>query len=592
MDKILITEAVNPENITLVSTDEGFSVQLIENTTESPLVMEITNPVLIPGIKGDTGDQGIPGIPGTTDHHLLTNLNLDDHPQYVKKSGDIMLGALQLANQVDAIKSGDYPVYIKSNATMGTGSGVGMVFDSANAISEEGDKLFAINSGGSEKINYRTYYDYNDGTHFEGLLVKSRMAVGKNSAVDQTAIINVVDTVVPNTVTMANPGGAVNVETTINFNSMLGGMAAFKINAIATGNGMLPFPSGQIAIVTQSSAGSWGANLNAESPAVYKGQFKSTAGASLLGNFISVFQSKKPVFAVGVTPRNYDGVYNGFEAQSANGTVAGKLWAKSYGFYAHPQLGTIEGAGIYIEGISIENWHSSHYGIVLNGNTPTDSIVFGTARSAVMYYNGTNFIINPKKAGSGKVQVTGSIIIDNQIFIGGSGSGVLGGTGMSGQAVIDVDNANPLKVCFATRRSENTTATLGSQWLGGRQRGTLASPATIVSGDNLLTQNFYAYDGIDYTISSQIVADCEGTIANNQVPGKLTFKTANSSGALTERLKIDSAGNITQSTGLYNPPQYSTAEAPAYTKGGVYFDTTLNKLRVGGATDWETITSA
>ncbi len=31
--------------------------------------------------------------------------------------------------------------------------------------------------------------------------------------------------------------------------------------------------------------------------------------------------------------------------------------------------------------------------------------------------------------------------------------------------------------------------------------------------------------------------------------------------------------------------------APAYVKGGIYFDTTLNKLRVGGATAWETVTS-
>jgi hypothetical protein len=36
---------------------------------------------------------------------------------------------------------------------------------------------------------------------------------------------------------------------------------------------------------------------------------------------------------------------------------------------------------------------------------------------------------------------------------------------------------------------------------------------------------------------------------------------------------------------------YTTATAPAYVKGALYFDTTLNKLRVGGATAWETITS-
>jgi hypothetical protein len=43
--------------------------------------------------------------------------------------------------------------------------------------------------------------------------------------------------------------------------------------------------------------------------------------------------------------------------------------------------------------------------------------------------------------------------------------------------------------------------------------------------------------------------------------------------------------------GVLIPVQYTTAAAPGYIKGGIYFDTTLNKLRVGGATGWETITS-
>jgi hypothetical protein len=43
---------------------------------------------------------------------------------------------------------------------------------------------------------------------------------------------------------------------------------------------------------------------------------------------------------------------------------------------------------------------------------------------------------------------------------------------------------------------------------------------------------------------------------------------------------------------LYDgPTQYTTASAPPYKKGAMYFDTTLNKLRIGGATHWETVTS-
>ena len=48
---------------------------------------------------------------------------------------------------------------------------------------------------------------------------------------------------------------------------------------------------------------------------------------------------------------------------------------------------------------------------------------------------------------------------------------------------------------------------------------------------------------------------------------------------------------VINQNGVMIPFQAPTASAPTYVKGGIYFDTTLNKLRVGGATAWETITS-
>ena len=43
--------------------------------------------------------------------------------------------------------------------------------------------------------------------------------------------------------------------------------------------------------------------------------------------------------------------------------------------------------------------------------------------------------------------------------------------------------------------------------------------------------------------------------------------------------------------GLIFPVQAANASPPAYVKGAMYFDTTLNKLRIGGAAGWETVTS-
>jgi hypothetical protein len=69
----------------------------------------------------------------------------------------------------------------------------------------------------------------------------------------------------------------------------------------------------------------------------------------------------------------------------------------------------------------------------------------------------------------------------------------------------------------------------------------------------------------------------------------------------TERMRVHSSGGVSigntvdsgaaslNVSGLIFPQQ--AASAPTYQKGAIYFDTTLNKLRVGGATGWETITS-
>jgi len=55
--------------------------------------------------------------------------------------------------------------------------------------------------------------------------------------------------------------------------------------------------------------------------------------------------------------------------------------------------------------------------------------------------------------------------------------------------------------------------------------------------------------------------------------------------------KVDVIGNIKLS-GIHILGQYTTATEPAYVKGAQYFNTTLNKMRIGGATVYETVTSS
>lgn len=69
---------------------------------------------------------------------------------------------------------------------------------------------------------------------------------------------------------------------------------------------------------------------------------------------------------------------------------------------------------------------------------------------------------------------------------------------------------------------------------------------------------------------------------------KLNYGGNPSSG--TNVLKITTAGVVTVA-GTFTPQKATTAGAPAWVNDAMYFDTTLNKLRIGGAAGWETVTS-
>lgn len=167
-----------------------------------------------------------------------------------------------------------------------------------------------------------------------------------------------------------------------------------------------------------------------------------------------------------------------------------------------------------------------------------------------------------------------------------------------------------------------------------KARGTAASPSVVSAGDQLGSFNFVGYDGSAYSTGVTVTGVTEGTIGTSKMPSHLKISTADaSSGVVTEGLRVDSyrvvtlggintapalkvtpvasqarwievtgatsstdptigtsGGNLACSA-VFMPVQATTAGAPAYVLGGMYYDTTLNKLRIGGATAWETVTS-
>ena len=77
-------------------------------------------------------------------------------------------------------------------------------------------------------------------------------------------------------------------------------------------------------------------------------------------------------------------------------------------------------------------------------------------------------------------------------------------------------------------------------------RGTDANSYTILqSGDGVGSVIFGGADGTQFTPAAQITAAVDGTPGANDMPGRLVFNTtADGAGSATERMRIDSSGNV------------------------------------------------
>lgn len=93
------------------------------------------------------------------------------------------------------------------------------------------------------------------------------------------------------------------------------------------------------------------------------------------------------------------------------------------------------------------------------------------------------------------------------------------------------------------RTYRDSTAGGGIQFY--RARGTDSAPTTLLNNDMVSQISSYAYDGHFNNLATNIVSQIDGTVGMGITPGRLIFSTAQSgTGALTERMRIDSLGNV------------------------------------------------
>ena len=122
------------------------------------------------------------------------------------------------------------------------------------------------------------------------------------------------------------------------------------------------------------------------------------------------------------------------------------------------------------------------------------------------------------------------------------------------------------------------------------QTGAPANPGVLIINDTTSSNiTMYLKDAANFAYSGKLLVLELLNGSDTAIP--LQIRNGGTGNSIS--IENDSGGVLTKiaSTGVIFPVQAITASAPAYVKGGIYFDTTLSKLRVGGATAWETVTS-
>ncbi|MHB8071515.1 MAG: autotransporter outer membrane beta-barrel domain-containing protein, partial [Candidatus Cryosericum sp.] len=94
--------------------------------------------------------------------------------------------------------------------------------------------------------------------------------------------------------------------------------------------------------------------------------------------------------------------------------------------------------------------------------------------------------------------------------------------------------------------AQYNAGTDGARFHMRKARGSLASPAIVVTGDNLGRLVASGYDGVNYLETAAIMFGTEGTIGETRVPTNISFWTGSNAApsVVSERMRINSAGNI------------------------------------------------
>jgi hypothetical protein len=180
--------------------------------------------------------------------------------------------------------------------------------------------------------------------------------------------------------------------------------------------------------------------------------------------------------------------------------------------------------------------------------------------------------ISEQTSGSG-VTIDGVLIKDTTIDVNGTAGALILDT--DADTKIQASTDDNIEFFTAGKKQFNLTnsgsvqafrdggTTFGPSYLGQHQRGTIASPSIVQSGDRLVEFKSTAYDGTAYIDGPRISFRVDGTPGDDDMPSRIEFQTVpDGSNALAERMRITSDGRVAIGTTSPQTTLHLEATAP------------------------------
>jgi hypothetical protein len=192
-------------------------------------------------------------------------------------------------------------------------------------------------------------------------------------------------------------------------------------------------------------------------------------------------------------------------------------------------------------------------GIVSAGSIATSKLASGALPSGVTV-SSTNIVngtivdtdINASAAIAGS-KISPSFTTNSSVTVDSSStalsitqSGAGAGLSVRGSSSQFLDDGGAVNLLISTAADDNQPAYLQYR----KYRGTHALPTAVQDGDALGSSVYYGYDGNSLESAAFFGATVDGAVSDGIIPTRFGFSTENSSGVISEKMRITSAGNI------------------------------------------------